>query len=374
LAKVKFKRKRLRLKRRERLIDVYEERLFKILSLFRLPLLMLHSVMTIGTLGYMILSDGDFINSLYMTVITVGTIGYGEVVKGSDTLIGRVFTTFLALGGIGVFTTSVTVLIRIFFQENFVGAFIAWKMLKDIERLRGHYIIVGFNRTSIELINLLKKRKINFVVVDSRKEVEKQIKELGIRYYILEETYKRIVLDAAGIYRAKGMVVNLGDDARNIAVIVTARLMRPNKEDFFIFSFASTPETAQKLEDLGANKAIVPHRLLATRLAAYIFHTSSAYISDLFDRIAFGEETDIDIREVPIPEDSPLVGKKLKEIDLRRSLSTTVIAIRKPDGKLNVTITGDTEIEAGDTLILFGSPRNLRKAEKFLLKQLEVKA
>ncbi|HID66396.1 MAG TPA: TrkA family potassium uptake protein, partial [Aquificaceae bacterium] len=258
--------------------------------------------------------------------------------------------------------------------ENFVGTFIAWKMLKDIEKLRGHYIIVGFNRTSIELINLLRKRKINFVVIDNRKDLEKQIKELGIRYYILEETYKRTVLDAAGIYKAKGMVVNLGDDARNIAVIVTARLMRPNKEDFFIFSFASTTETAQKLEDLGANKALVPHRLLATRLAAYIFHTSSAYISDLFDRIAFGEETDIDIREVPIPEDSPLVGKKLKDIDLRRSLSVTVIAIRKPDGELNVTITGDTEIEAEDTLILFGSPKNLRKAEKFLLKQLEVKA
>lgn len=371
---MRLKRKKLKLKRRERLIDIYEERLFKTLFLFRLPLLMLHSVMTIGTLGYMILSDGDFINSLYMTVITVGTIGYGEVVKGSDTLIGRVFTTFLALGGIGVFTTSVTILIKIFFQENFVGTFIAWKMLKDIEKLRGHYIIAGFNRTSIELINLLRKRRINFVVVDNRKDVEKQMKELGIRYYILEETYKRAVLDAAGIYRAKGMVVNLGDDTRNIAVIVTARLMRPNKEDFFIFSFASTTETAQKLEDLGANKAIVPHRLLATRLAAYIFHTSSAYISDLFDRIAFGEETDIDIREVPIPEDSPLVGKKLKDIDLRRSLNVTVIAIRKPDGKLNVTITGDTEIEAGDTLILFGSPKNLRKSEKFLLKQLEVKA
>ncbi len=362
-----MKVKKLRKKKKEkRLIDFYEERLFQILSLFRLPLLMLHTVITIGTLGYMILSDGDFINSLYMTIITIGTIGYGEVVKGSDTPVGRVFTTFLALGGIGVFTTSVTILIRIFFQEDFIGALRAWKMLKDIEKLREHYIIAGFNRTTAELTALLRKRKIPFVVIDSRKEVERQIKESGIKFYIIEEPYKRVVLDAAGIKKAKGMVVNLGDDARNIAVIVTARLMRPDKDNFFIFSFASTPETAQKLEELGTNKAIVPHRLLATRLAAYIFHTSSAYISDLFDRIAFGEEAEIDISEISVPDDSPLVGKRLKDLDLRKTLSITVIAIRKPDGRLNVSISGDTTIEPGDTLILFGHPKNLKKAEKFL--------
>jgi len=319
----------------------------------------------------MILSDGDFINSLYMTVITVGTIGYGEVVRGSDTLIGRIFTTFLALGGIGVFTTSVTILVRVFFKEDVIGIIRAWRMLSSIEKLRNHYIICGFNRTSGELIKLLRKRRIEFVVVESRKEVERQLKEYGVKYYLIEEPYKRVVLDAAGIKRARGMVVNLGDDARNIAVIVTARLMRPSREDFYIFSFASNPETAQKLEELGANKAIVPHRLLATRLAAYIFHTSSAYISDLFDRIAFGEETDIDILEIPVPEGSPLVGKKLKEIDLRRQLGVTVIAIRRADGYLEVTVTGDTQINAGDTLILFGKPKNLRKAQKLLMKGAE---
>jgi len=367
MARLRLKRKRL--KRKKTLKDIYEERLFEILRQFQLPLLMLHTVMSVGTIGYMILSDGDFINSLYMTIITVGTIGYGEVVRGSDTLVGRIFTTFLALGGIGVFTTSVTILIRIFFAEDFVGVFRAWKMLSDIEKLRNHYILCGFNRTTLELIKLLKKRKISYVVIDSRKEIERQLKENRIEYYILEEPYKRMILDAAGIKRAKGLVVNLGDDARNIAVIVTARLLRPDKDNFFIFSFASNPETAQKLEELGANRAIVPQKLLATRLAAYIFHTGSAYISDLFDKIAFGEEAEIDILELQVSEDSPLVGKKLKDVDLRKQLGVTVIAIRKADGSLNLTITGDTEIEAGDTLILFGHPKRLRVAQKILTER-----
>ena len=330
---------------------------------------MLHTIVSIGTLGYMFLSDGDFINSFYMTIITVGTIGYGEVVKGSETLVGRIFTSFLAIGGIGVFTTSLTILIRIFFQENFIGVFRAWIMLSSIEKLRNHYIICGFNRTSIELIKLLRKRKIDFVVIDSRQEVEKQIRELKIKYYIIEEPFKRMVLEAAGIRNASGMVVNLGDDARNIAVIVTARLLRPEKDKFFIFSFASSGETAQKLEELGANRAFVPHRLLASRLAAYIFHTTSAFISDLFDKIAFGEETDIDILEITVSEDSPLVGKKLKDIDLRKTLGVTVIAIRRSDGSLDITVSGETQINANDTLILFGKPKNLKIAQKVLTEK-----
>jgi len=366
MVKLRFKKRR-----KKSLKDIYEERLFEILRQFKLPLLMLHTVMSVGTVGYMILSGGDFINSLYMTIVTVGTIGYGEVVRGSDTPIGRIFTTFLALGGIGVFTTAITILIRVFFAEDFLGVFKAWKMLSDIEKLRNHYILCGFNRTTLELIRLLKKRKIDYVVIESKKEVERQLKESGVEYYILEEPYKRLVLEAAGIKRAKGLVVNLGDDAKNIAVIVTARLLRPDKDNFFIFSFASNPETAQKLEELGANKTIVPQRLLATRLAAYIFHTSSAYISDLFDKIAFGEEPEIDILELQVSEDSPLVGKKLKNLDLRKQLGVTVIAIRKPNGSLNVTITGDTEVEAGDTLILFGHPKRLKIAQRILTEKVQ---
>lgn len=173
---------------------------------------------------------------------------------------------------------------------------------------------------------------------------------------------------SAGIKKARGMVVNLGDDATNIAVIVTARLMRPSKEDFYIFSFASTDGTAEKMEELGANKALVPNKLLATRLAAYILHTSSAFISDLFDRIAFGEESDIDILEIKVTPGSPLVGKRLRDIDLRKTLKVTVIAIRKEDGTLNVTVTGETPIEEGDTLIVFGEPKNLTRAQRILLE------
>ncbi len=363
-------RKRIKPKKREpKLIEQYERRLIEALKEFRIPLLMLHTAITVGTLGYMLLSGGDFINSFYMTIITIGTIGYGEIVAGSDTLYGRIFTSFLALMGIGVFTTSVTVIVRVFFKEDIIKLYRAIRMLREIEELEGHYIICGYDKTSAWLATLLKKRKIEFVVIDSREEAMKFLQEHNIKYFLIEEPHKRSVLQSAGIKRARGMIVNLGDDAKNIAVIVTARLLRPSKEEFYIYSFASTDGTADKLEELGANRALVPNKLLATRLAAYIFHTGSAFISDLFDRIAFGEETDIDILELKVEPGSPLVGKKLKDIDLRRALKVTVIAIRKPDGYLDVTITGETTVEEGDTLIIFGQPKNLRKAQKILLEE-----
>jgi len=362
-------RRKLRRKREPRLIEVYEKRLIEALKVFRIPLFMLHTALTVGTLGYMLLSGGDFINSFYMTVITIGTIGYGEVVAGSDTLVGRVFTSFLALMGIGVFTTSVTVIVRVFFKEDIINLYRAIKMLKEIENLEGHYIICGYDKTSAWLASTLRKRGIAFVVVESNPEALKYLQEHNIKYFIIEEPHKRSVLISAGINRASGMIVNLGEDTENIAVIVTARLMRPSRDDFYIYSFASTDGTAEKLEELGANKAFVPSKLLATRIAAYIFHTGSAFISDLFDRIAFGEETDIDILELRVEPGSPLIGRKLKDIDLRRALKVTIIAIRKPDGYLDVTISGETVIEEEDTLIIFGQPRNLRRAQKVLLEE-----
>ncbi len=364
-------RRRLSRKREPKLIEIYERRFIEALKEIRIPLFMLHTALTVGTLGYMILSGGDFINSFYMTIITIGTIGFGEIVTGSDTLYGRIFTSFLSLMGIGVFTTSVTIIVRLFFKEDIIKLYKAIKMLREIEDLEGHFIVCGYDKTSAWLAKSLKKRKIEYVVVENEPSALKYLQEHNIKYFITEEPHKRSSLLSAGIKKARGMVVNLRDDAKNIAVIVTARLMRPSKEEFYIYSFASTDGTAEKMEELGANKAFVPNKLLATRLAAYIFHTGSAFISDLFDRIAFGEETDIDILELRVEAGSLLIGKKLKDVDLRRALKVTIIAIRKAEGDLDVTISGETKIEEGDTLILFGQPKNLRRAQKILIEEVE---
>ncbi len=364
-SKLKFKRLIRAKRRKESLLENYEKKLIEQFRLLTIPLLMLNASIFVGTIGYMIIAHlhtgkVHFIDAFYMTVITIGTIGYGEVSPASDTPVGRVFSSFLALMGIGIFTTSVTVIIRTVSSGNIIELYRVVSMLKDIQELENHIILCGYNKTSAWLADALKKRKMDFVVIDDRRSALEFIQKHNIRYFISEDPIRKATLMSAGIKKAKVLIANLEDDARNIALIVTARLIRPSKEDLTIFSFASTDGTAEKMEELGANKALVPNKILATRLSSYIFHTGSTYISDLLDRIAFGEESEVDMVEYRVDANSPLIGKKLKDIDLRKRYKISVIAIRRRDGQLDINISGETTIEEGDTLVLFGNTKNLK--------------
>ncbi len=367
LSRLKEIKKKLRLKKKKekQLIYIYQSRLIESLKELRIPLLLLHFSLSVGTLGYMLLSGGNFIDSIYMTVITIGTIGFGEIAKGTDTPAGRIFTTFLALMGIGVFTTSVTVIVRLFLVSDVLNIIKYIKMLTDIEKLKDHAIVCGYNKTSAWLAEALRKRKIDFVVIDAREEALKYLQLHNIRYFITEEPYKKTALNSAGIHRARYLIANMEDEAKNIAVIATARLLVPDRNKLFIYSTAPTDGTAQKLEELGANKVIVPDKLIANRVFSYMLHEAGGYVSDLFDRIAYGEEADLEIVELLVQSGSSLVGKKLKEIDIRRVYGVTVVGIRRFDGSLDLTVSGDTQIEEGDTLLLLGKPSNIRKAMDF---------
>jgi voltage-gated potassium channel len=359
------KKLRIRKKKEKKLIEIYQERFIESLKDLKIPLLLLHFSISIGTLGYMMLSGGNFIDSIYMTVITIGTIGFGEIAKGTDTPIGRIFTTLLAVMGIGVFTTSATVIISIFLKGNLLNLLKYIRMLSQIEKLKDHAIICGYNRASAWLVEALKRRKIEFVVVDAREEALKYIQLHNIKYFITEEPFKKSALIAAGIERAKYLIANMEDEAKNIAVIATARLLQPDKEKLFIYSTAPTDGSAKKLEELGANKVIVPDKLIANRIFSYMLHETSGYVSDLFDRIAYGEEGELEIVELNVGESSHLVGKRLRDMDLRKTYGVTIIGIRKLDGSIDLTVSGDTKIESGDTLLLLGKPSNIRKAMNF---------
>ena len=359
---------------------IYEEQFYDILLQLRYPLMTIIFFTTLGVLMLMIINqktDGkSVLNYFFHTIITFSTVGYTEGYDTEHLMINRFFTSlFIIITLPLVYMYGLVSVVNIFMNSNIQEIYRYWRMYKNMEKLKGHYIICNFNGITEELIKTLQKRKIKFVLIEPDKAKEEKIRELGVEFYVIDEPYKRDVLLGVGIERARGLITAFEENTQDISVIVTARLIRPDKNDFYIVSTATNEESAEKMKLLGANEVIVPNIAIGRRIASFIFHKSTPLLDRFLERIAYGERTDIDLIEVYIGENNGLVGKKLKDIKLPQETGTTVVAIIKENGKMKISPSGDTVIEGGDHLILLGHPKALKRAEEFINKyQIETEA
>jgi len=367
----KIKKKKFQ-KREQNRLTYLESKFFDLLKRLRQPLILIILVHYFGTMGYMLIEGFPPLLAFYQTFIGVSTIGYGEIIELDSA--GRIFTIFLDFAGITAFFYATGVLADLFFKEDILEIYREWKMLKEIQKIKGHYIIAGYNTIARELIKFLKERGYKVVVILEKedKETKRRLEDEGIKYFVIGEPYKKSTLYLANIKEAKGLITTSLDEAKNISIIVTSRLLRPDR-DFEIIGIAKTYETALKLRELGANHVIVPDHIVAGRIAALIFHPHTFVVANILEKIAFGEESEIDLSEFEVKKDSPLEGKTLIELDLRRKFGVTVVAIRRADGRLDMNLRGETEIYGGDVLILLGRPENLDKTLKWLEKVQERK-
>ncbi len=371
LAKISLRLKRKRLGSREREVNrlkYLENRFFNLLKRLREPLIIVILVHYFGTIGYMAIEHFPPLIAFYQTFIGVSTIGYGEILEMDSA--GRLFTIFLDFAGITAFFYATGVLAELFFKEGILEIYREWKMLKEIQKLENHYIVVGYNPVAKEVVRFLKDRGYRVVLIleELNDVIKKELEVEHIKYYVVGEPYRKSTLHLANIKSAKALITTYSDEAKNISIIVTARLLRPEREEFEIIGVAKTYETAMKLRELGANHVIVPDQIVAGRIAALIFHPHTFVVANILEKIAFGEESEIDLAEFEITKGSPLAGKTLMELDLRRKFGVTVVAIRREDGTLDLNIHGGTVVNEGDVLILLGNPSKLERALKKLEK------
>ncbi len=371
--KIKRKKYSYRYKEWDRLAYL-ENRFFQLLTRLRQPLILIILVHYLGTIGYMALEGFPPLIAFYQTFIGVSTIGYGEILEMDS--VGRIFTIFLDFAGITAFFYATGVLAELFFKEDILNIYREWRMLKEIQKLKNHYIIVGYNAIAKELIRFLKDRGFKVVVIleEEDEKVKRELEIEHVRYFVIGKPYRKSTLYLANIKHAKGLISSFLDEAKNISIIVTARLLRPEREEFEIIGIARTYETAMKLRELGANHVVVPDHIIAGRIAALIFHPHTFVVANILEKIAFGEESEIDLSEFEILKGSPLEGKTLMELDLRKRFGVTVVAIKHPDGSLDLSIHGETVLYGGDVLILLGNPENLEKALNWLEKVQKGKA
>ena len=298
----------------------------------------------IGTLGYRLLEGWSFMDGLYMTFITLTTIGYTEVDELSDA--GRIFTMIFGLVGIG----SVGVVTYRWARVLVAGTIIRNRhRMHRIRLMTDHYIICGYGRVGRDVTSILLKAKKSLVVLDKDEQVTELLNANGIPAVTGDAVQDSALLEA-GVRNAKGLIILLPDDAQSVYVTLVAR---ENNPDLFILARASDAASRRRILQAGASQVISPVQVGAERMAQVILRP---HVDRFMSQILQAEDLGLAMEQIVVQAGSRLAEKTLRQVDFRQSWETIAIAIIKnSDQKMHFYPRADDLIEAGDTLIVLGS-------------------
>ena len=310
-----------------------------------------------GTAGYMIIEGWRFLDALYMTIITISTVGYREVNQVGD--LGRIFTIVVVFTGVG-FTLYVAGAVVQFMVEGRMRIILGRRRLdKKIDRLKNHYIVCGYGRIGRVLCRNLCRKPYDVVVIEKNADLIPVMDTDGI-LYISGDAADEACLIKAGIKRAEGLVAVLATDTDNVFLVLTARQLSP---DLKIIARASQEAAKNKLEAAGADSVESPYEMGAASMAQRIIRPTVTGFLDL----AFAHKRkDILMEEIPVNELSKLVNVQLKDSGIRQNFNLIIIAIKKPDGGMLFNPSFEAAIMPGDTVIAVGEEENLQKLAKIL--------
>lgn len=315
---------------------------------------------SVGTLGYEMIEGWSFSDALYMTIITMATVGFGEVHTLSDG--GRYFTMILIFFGMGTTTYAVASVVQ-FMVEGRVRIIMGRRRLdKRIGRLENHYIICGYGRIGRLLCQTLLQKPVEVVVVEKNGELVAAMEEDQVPY-VQGDATSEAVLQRAGIDRAKGLVAVLASDTDNVFLVLTARQLAPG---LMIIARASLEGSKNKLKAAGANLVESPYEMGAFRLAQRIMRpTVTSFLDLAFSRA----RKDIQMEELAVGENSTLAHHSLKDSGIRQQFNLIIIAIKKPDGAMLFNPSFEAVMQPGDTVVAVGEVENLDKLGMILSPQ-----
>jgi len=311
------------------------------------------ALLLFGSLGFMWLQGWDFFDSLYMTVTTLTTVGYGETHPLDRT--GRIYNMLLILSGMGLLFYILGSLARALVEGEIHAALGRRKLIKNIKRLKDHYIICGFGRIGEIIARHLANRGLSLVVIEKAPEPIARLEELGYHYLAGDATRDEVLLEA-GIERAKGLVAVVHSDASNVYIVLTARSLNPQ---LFIVARGEEPGAEQKLFRAGADRVESPYYMGGQKMAHTILHPTVV----TFMELAMKEGVDWSMEEILVGQSSPLLGVPLADTGIRRKLDLILVAIKRADGEMLFNPSHETRILAGDTLIALGLRKNLDALE-----------
>ena len=320
--------------------------------------LLLLFIIAFGTAGYMTIEGWSLIDSAYMTIITITTVGFGEIHSVSEA--GRLYTIFLIFLGGGFFIYVGGAVVQ-FMVEGRIRTILGRKRLeRKINQLRDHYIICGYGRIGRVLHQKLKADKsMKIIVIENNPDLVPEMEEDNILYLVGDATSEALLLKA-GIKKAKVVVAALATDAFNVFLVLTARQLNP---DIFIFARTSYKESESKLRAAGANVVESPYDIGALSMAQRILRPT---ITSFLDLALTSGNKDIQMEEIPVSPESKLVNIMLKDSGVRQQFNLILIAIKKADGAMIFNPSHESVFRAGDTVIAVGKGEHLFRFEKVL--------
>jgi voltage-gated potassium channel len=306
-----------------------------------------------GTIGYMVIEGWNFRDSLFMTVITLTTVGYAEVHELSPT--GEYFTIVLLIGGVGIILYVLATEARVIFEGELQDVFGRRRLEKKIKGLKDHYIICGYGRMGSIVARELKAKGVEAVVIE--KEPVSRVDNGDILLFEGDATNEE-VLKKVGIDKAKGLVSVLPTDAENLYAVLSARELNPR---LFVLARASDEGAEQKMLRAGATRVVSPYLTGGLKIAHTILKPA---VMDFIEFATRAGNIEIQMEEVPVQNDSKLVGITLDESGIGRDLGVIVVAIKNKEGVMQFNPTSKTIMQEGDTLIALGEVSKLSELEE----------
>jgi voltage-gated potassium channel len=324
--------------------------------LVSLALLLL--ILIYGTSGYMLIEGTNMTDALYMTVISITTVGFSEVIPLSP--VGKYFTMFLVFGGVGLFLFFVSLITQAMVEgglQTFLGR---RHMEKKLASLKDHYIVCGFGRIGKVISKILHENRRPFLIIENNPEEITAIEELG--YLVLRgDSTSDDILTKAHINDAKALIAVTSSDADNVYVILSARVLKP---DIYILARSSGKKGAEsKLLRAGANKVFSPYEIGARRMAQSLVRPT---VIDFIDLTVHDGELGLRLEELRVSDKATFVNKTLMQSGIRSEHDLIVVAIKRDKGEMLFNPNQNTEILPGDILVVLGEHANIQGLEKKL--------
>jgi voltage-gated potassium channel len=305
-----------------------------------------------GSIGFMLIEHWNFLDSIYMTIITITTTGFEEVHPLNPS--GRIFTIILLVMGIGSIAYTGGRAAQLLIENQIIRR---KRMSKKLEELKDHYIVCGYGRMGRYICEELSSANVEFIVIENEPNKIDRLIEMNFLYINGDATSDEI-LTTAGVIKAKGLVAVLSNDAENVFTTLSAKVLNPN---LYVVARAVEEETESKLKKAGANRVVKPYEIGGNRMAELLLRPG---VIEFIDVVAREKNVDLSMEELAVNERSSLIGKTLAELPIRKDLNIIIVSINKLKGGFIYNPKSSTVIEQNDKLIALGEKVNLSELSK----------